>query len=428
MASDNSISKRDLLRYSAALVAAGPLGTTSNDARADDDAQLRALLQRQTRLPGNVLYINADIVGSNSVLGFRRATDGSLTPLSGSPYNTGGSGFFIANPGLGPFDGDQEVVIDRLRGVLYAVNAGSNSVAAMKINDNGALTPLPGSPFATPGINPVSLGLHLDNLVVLNADQDPTQSAGNHPSVSVAAITNLNGRLRGVSSTLTTLPDGSGPTQALTTNTGPFTFTCDFLGGDIRSYVSFALGSEAILYQLDVKVPPQQAGAASVPKPLGLSASPNAPVLYVGFATTDQIGVYSWDDFGRLTFLRTTPVTGAAPCWLRTGFEGRRLYAIETGNNSISVLDTSDPANPAEIQNLLVGGLAGRLVQFEITPDNRFLYVIERASTTAVAAAQGTRLEVFAIDAASGLLSRVEAATLQLPVPTDTNPLGVAIL
>ena len=421
-----SVNKRDLLRYGAGIAATAPFVRVHEALAAfAPEASTRA-----ARLPRRVLYVNANVAaaGRNSGVGYRRAADGTLTPLPGSPYPTGGQGFFVADAPLGPFDGDGQVIIDRQRGILYASNPGSNSVAAFVIASDGSLTPLPGSPFATVGPAPTSLGLHEDSVVVLNSNFDPGQAAGNVPSVALAAINGQGGGLASLSSTLNRLGTNAGPTQALSTNTGPFTFTCEFGSGTIRSFASVSDGSLNTLVPIDLQVPPQQAGAATVPKPLGLWASPNAPILYVGFATTDQIGVYRWNEAGQLTFVRTAPVTGAAPCWLRTSGSGNRLYVINTGNNSISWLDVTDPEVPVERQNLVVPGLAGRLVQFDVSADGLFLYVIQRAITSAVAAAQGTPLLVFAIDPATGSLSQVGGATVALPVPADTNPQGLVAL
>src|SRR5438067_12429733 len=63
--------------------------------------------------PTNVLYVtsNDPAAGSNVVLGYSRAANGSLTPLPGSPYAMGGTG--VSNPAQldGPDDDDQNLVV-----------------------------------------------------------------------------------------------------------------------------------------------------------------------------------------------------------------------------------------------------------------------------------------------------------------------------
>lgn len=401
MTIDNLISKRTLLRRGTALAVTGALATPPGFASASEGQE------RNERLPRDVVYIESNIPtdNQNSILGYRRAADGSLTPLPGSPFLIGGRGFFISNPPLGPFDTDQEILLDRRRGLLYAVNSGANSVAVIA------------------GINPISVALSHGNLVVLNANADPAQAAGQIPSISLARIVRREMGLVALPDSLIGLPQGSLPSQVTTDNTGPFIFTCEFKGRTIRSFVASRQGT---LQLIDSQTPPQQAGATAPPLPLGLWAHDRAPILYVGFANVDQLGVYRWDDQGGLTFLRTATNSGKAICWLRTAFNGDRLYSTNTGDNSLSVYDTRDPENPTEIQTLKIGG-AGALVQFDITSDARFLYGLEHA-TTPEAVAQGNRLRVLAINSDDGRLSEVTAATLTIPVPDNTIPQGVVAL
>ena len=71
--------------------------------------------------------------------------DGTLAPLSGSPFLTGGSG--VANPteALGPDDSDNPIVISSDGQYLMAVNGGSNTIAVFSINPNGSLTAVNGT-------------------------------------------------------------------------------------------------------------------------------------------------------------------------------------------------------------------------------------------------------------------------------------------
>ena len=84
--------------------------------------------------------------------------------------------------------------------------------------------------------------------------------------------------------------------------------------------------------------------------PLGLWAHPIFPLLYVGFVTVNRLGVYAYNSYGHLTFLRSVPNSGQAICWLRVNGSGTRLYSTDTGSNSVSVYDLSLPEEPREIQ------------------------------------------------------------------------------
>ena len=98
-------------------------------------AQEAATVAAQGKLPDNVIYVesNDPTAGKNGILAYRRDGIGKLTPLAKSPFMTGGTGVFDASFKLGPFDSDQNLVIDRERRLLFAVNSGSNSIAVFRI-------------------------------------------------------------------------------------------------------------------------------------------------------------------------------------------------------------------------------------------------------------------------------------------------------
>jgi len=95
---------------------------------------------------GTFLYTNNDRV-PNSISAFSVAANGALSPVAGSPFLTGGNG-----AGGGFFAADR-ITTTVVKDFLYAANSGSNNVSAFGINPvTGALTPVPGSPFATGGV------------------------------------------------------------------------------------------------------------------------------------------------------------------------------------------------------------------------------------------------------------------------------------
>ena len=93
--------------------------------------------------------------GNSNSLAFRRDHDGNLTPLSGSPFLTGGTGVVDPSLKLGPFDSDQNIISNARAHVLFAVNSGSNSITVFHIRPDGSLSPVEGSPFPSGGQNPV---------------------------------------------------------------------------------------------------------------------------------------------------------------------------------------------------------------------------------------------------------------------------------
>ena len=118
--------------------------------------------------------------GNNSVFAFANDGSGNLTAVPGSPFLTGGTGVFDPGGGSTEFDAEQEVIANTAGTLLYAVNGHSNTIAGFSINADGTLTTLPGSPYASGGQDPASIGILPTKglVVVANKNEDPNQDIG----------------------------------------------------------------------------------------------------------------------------------------------------------------------------------------------------------------------------------------------------------
>jgi hypothetical protein len=99
---------------------------------------------------GTFVYTNNDTPGPaskvNTVSAFSVGANGALSPVPGSPFATGGTG------GGGIFFAANRITTAIVKDFLYVANGGSNNVSAFSINPaTGFLTPVAGSPFATGG-------------------------------------------------------------------------------------------------------------------------------------------------------------------------------------------------------------------------------------------------------------------------------------
>ena len=91
------------------------------------------------------LYRNDDNT-PNAVSAYAIAPDGSLAPVAGSPFPTGGDSvrFGLIAP--------HRIAVEPVGGFVYASNITDNTVSGFSINTlTGALTLIPGSPFALAG-------------------------------------------------------------------------------------------------------------------------------------------------------------------------------------------------------------------------------------------------------------------------------------
>lgn len=400
----------------AALVAVVALAVTPRPAAAQ-----HPLVQKVK----NIVYVESNDPGGNAIFAFSRAGDGSLTQLPGSPFPTGGLGV-TPTFALGPFDADQEVILNPDGTLLFAVNGGSDTIAVFDVNIDGSLTPVEGSPFPSGGSNPASVNLAGNILCVVNQDQDP-----DHPGQSLPNYTTLRvsstGQLTPIPRAAFSLDLGSSPTQALPAPQGNIVFGCDFLGGTLRSFKLQPDGRLAPRaaqgLPLDLFTP-----TGAPPLPLGLVVHPKQPLLYVGLVTINQIAVYDYTDSGQLNFLQAVPDTGDGVCWLTINKYATRLYASNTGDPSVGVFDISkDPRTPTQIQNVLLnnpGGGGG--FEFRLDSTNQWLHVISQQSSP-TANVMANALHTFRV-AEDGTLTEVPSSPTFLPVPNLVRPQGVAAL
>ena len=112
----------------------------------------------------SVLAVYVANSGSNNITGFRLdSTTGALNAaLPGSPFSAGTQPVFLA--------------VDPSQQFLLAANSASNNVSVYSIGGNGALSPVPGSPFAT-GHSPKAITFDLlnDVFVANSGDNNVTE-------------------------------------------------------------------------------------------------------------------------------------------------------------------------------------------------------------------------------------------------------------
>ncbi|MEO7152907.1 MAG: beta-propeller fold lactonase family protein [Burkholderiaceae bacterium] len=368
-----------------------------------------------------VVYVESNAASDNAILAYRRSPQGDLTPLPGSPFATGGKGVFDLSLDLGPFDSDQLITTNADKTLLFAVNAGSNTIAVFRIHADGSLAAVAGSPFPSGGINPVSVGVARDTLVVVNKAMDPRQSATSLPNYTSFHFA-PDGRIDPVPLSTVTVGPTNSPSQALISANQRLVFGADFFGGLLQS---FQIGQTGSLAQNAPQALPATAfeGSPAPRLPLGLTAHPNRPVVYVGLVTVNKIAVYSHDNFGVLSFVRTVDDSGSAPCWLRTNADGSRLYVSNTGDSSITVYDTTDPLAPKEIQKLTLKG-EGSPFQIEFDPRGNYLYVVNQRAIASTPIGQGNTLHTLRVNA-NGHLTEPGSPTV-LDLPLGTRPQGLA--
>ena len=177
------------------------------------------------------LYVNDNTVGVNTVAGFDRHADGSLTPISGSPFAIGGAG---TGHGVASQGSLQQSADGRY---LLAVDAGSNQISVLRIKPHGQLQVA--DVVSSNGGNPVSIAVSGGLVYVANA----AATAPNYTGFTL----NAGGHLRAIAGSTVTLPDASQPGDVLFNGDGT-----KLVGTRVNTSLidSFTVGANGLPHEL----------------------------------------------------------------------------------------------------------------------------------------------------------------------------------
>ena len=363
----------------------------------------------------------------NAVAQYRRLNDGSLQFIRF--YKTNGTGINNNTHGkLGPQDNDSQIIVTNDKRRLYAVNTNSNDISGFNISTDGTLTEIPGSPFPSKGIAPVSINISGNILMAANRNEDYHQktSLSDPEGASYTSFEiQQNGAL--VHADTLKVPGFQKPAQIHASQTvknlffaDEFQVDVDFDGEGNRSFLAgpknsvqgqiktMRVDDKGKITLTDEATLPETIenylyiGSPGVPSmPLGLWSHPSQNILYAGFVTRNQLGVFSYDDSGSLKFVNAVNNSGQDICWILVNKQATRLYTVNNlprlntrqATSTISVYDISgeNALSPMEIQvvevpmpgesfinnrNLMQPGSTS--FEIALSPDEDFLYVINQ--------------------------------------------------
>lgn len=369
------------------------------------------------------LQSNRATTGRNSVMAFRVE---SGKPRFVRDYPTSGTG--VIDPGgIGALDADQQLTYDRRRRLLFAVNQGSDSVAVFHVGRDGRLTPAAGSPFATRGKAPGSVGVVGDVAVVADKAHDPGRALDFARAFYDVFRIRPNGSLEPVGTPFALRP-GSSPTGVL-----PLTDRLVVASEETGPFRTLVVGHNGALFQgSNSPVAPEKSlfepGYEGVRWSIGLVRSPdeNLHLLYMNTPQIARLLVYSWDESGRLTFVTSAANEGAKlPCWTAITPDGRHLYTANAANGSVSAFSLGrDRRSPRRIQRLALEH-GGNPWAIGVDPSGKTLFVVDARAASFLPKGLGNRLHVLAVDG-DGKLEEVH--TVKLPLGAGASALGIAVV
>lgn len=365
-------------------------------------AQTTLAHERNTAVVGHV-YVNDNTAGTNTVAGFNRHADGTLTPIPGSPFTAGGAG-------TGTSTGSQGALQQSRDGrYLLAVDTGSNQISVLRIRPDGTLRPVEGSPVASGGIAPVSIAVH-DELVYVANDGNGTSGAD-----YVGFTFNAGGHLTPLAESIVPLPADAQPGDILFNSTGTRLVAARVNTSQIDSFVVSRAGRL-------VAAPGSPFAAQSV-GPFGSAFRPTNPSeLYVSNAHAGAgngtISAFHDGEDGVLTSIGASPYADeqTAPCWVAITPDGRHLFAVNTASSSVSRFAIAQDGSLTLLGSTVLRD-ADKLGSFDIGLDatGRYAYVVDSGRNAVSALTIGR----------DGSLTELPSSPISLPA--GATPFGIVV-
>jgi 6-phosphogluconolactonase (cycloisomerase 2 family) len=346
------------------------------------------------------LYVNDNTAGANTIAAFDRHADGSLTPLQGSPFASGGAG---TGAGIGS-QGALQVTRDGK--YLLAVDAGSNQISVLRINSDGELRPVGDGPVSSDGSKPVSIAVHGNLVYVANA--------GNGGSNYTGFTLNPGGHLRPLAGSTVPLPDGSSPGDVLFTGDGT-----KLVGNRVGTSLidSFTVGTDGLLTAAAASP-----FAAQGLGPFGSEFRPTDPTqLFVSNAHnvgagTGTISAFSDAADGTLTSIGSSPFPDfqTAPCWVEISHDGQILFTVNTASNSISRFAIAADGTLSLLGSTPIATAHAGAEDARLGPNGRTLWVVDTAARA---------VSAFGVD--GGNLTDLPSSPTALPA--GSAPFGIVV-
>jgi 6-phosphogluconolactonase len=349
------------------------------------------------------VYVNDNTGGVNTIGGFDRHADGTLTPMPGSPFVAGGVG---TGKGLASQGSLQQSSDGRY---LLAVDAGSNQVSVLRIQSGGSLKRVGDGPVSSNGVNPVSIAVHGRLVYVANAGTATSTGGTNYTGFTLSR----GGHLRPLPGSTVTLPDASQPGDVLFSPDGR-----KLVGTRVATSLidSFTVDRDGRL-----TAAPGSPIAAQGIGPFGSEFRPtNGAQLFVSNAHnvgpgTGTVSAFAVGANGALTSIGASPFPDnqTAPCWVEISHDGRYLFAVNTASGSISRYSIATGGSLTLLGSTPIKA-AGTPQDARLSPDGNTLWVVDPTAD---------HVSGFAVN--GGSLTELPASPT--PAPVGAAPAGIVV-
>ena len=306
---------------------------------------------------GHVVFVQTDNTSGNQVVAYDRAANGTLTPKH--TYDTGGLGGVLAGSAVDHLASQGSLTYDQRNHLLYAVNAGSNTVSVFSVwGDQLVLRQVVNSG----GSFPVSVTVHGNLVYVLNAENGGTVQGYVALFGHLVALPG-SGRALGLNAAATPQFTNTPGQVAFTPNGSQLIVTTKANGSAIDVFGVGYFG-----YLSATPVVNAEPGAV----PFGVTFDPAGHLVVAeSSSTTPAVATFALSPSGTVTQLDLVPTGKAATCWIAQA--GGFLYASNAGSAALSGYQE----NSANGALSLLGATATDpgTVDAAASADGQFLYV-----------------------------------------------------
>ncbi|HEY7047202.1 MAG TPA: hypothetical protein VH373_08280 [Jatrophihabitantaceae bacterium] len=315
------------------------------------------------------VFVAANDPAGNSIAVYDRHANGTLT--AAGRYATGGRGGILDGSVVDHLASQGALTYDRDHGLLYAVNAGSNTLTLFAVHGD-RLQRL--QVIGSGGTFPVSVAVHGNLIYVLNA-----RNGG-----SIQGFLRLGDVLVRVPSWNRALGLDPNATPEFTSTPGEVAFTPS---GDRLIVTTKANGNQIDVFNLDRLGRPSSAPVvtpdpANVPFAVAFDRTGRIDVAEAG---PNAVASFVLHRDGHLTLVGRTATGQAATCWIVS--TGAQVYADNAGSGTVSSFDVTPsglasrattPTNGGTIDATLTGdghnlyvqtGATGTVDEFTVSPD-----------------------------------------------------------
>jgi 6-phosphogluconolactonase (cycloisomerase 2 family) len=268
------------------------------------------------------VFVQTDNPAGNQVVVYDRASDGTLT--TAGTYNTGGLGGALEGSVSDHLASQASLTFDRENGLLYAVNAGSNTISVFAVlGDRLALREV----LPSGGSFPVSIAVSNGLVYVLNGLEGGSLQGFRVQSGRLVPISG-SGRALGLNPSATPQFVNTPGQVAFSPNGSQLIVTTKANGNDVDVFRVNPIGrlSKAAINELPGTVP------------FALSFDRQEHLL-VTEAGPGSLASFELKENGTIAQLDVVTTGQKATCWIVSA--GKRSFASNTGSGSLSGFESS---------------------------------------------------------------------------------------